>query len=354
MVEYIDKTTELLDKIKRISEKDKEELKPLIIQLADHLAHGIDQRRPEIINKIKGIYTKEGKEMPELSRRMVSTLLNKLKKEYFNTVSQQWIIMCLPDEYKVEYKERVKAEKQLKSSDISDRDLYRLTPELVKRINSMKPKIPAKDIKIKDRQRDIEHAEWDCPMSEELARLAIECQKTHEKEHNHELCKQGALAIRMARDKRFATTWSKYQAIIVGSEFTRSLNKMTDDVFDELSRWQVDENERKCRECLGHDHCASSKCTHHCHDFKKHLTTKGIKWVLNHNEDLNKLQKTMNLLVEDNDDMCDFMKMVFTNQEMNAKMSMEDKKRLMASHIKKADCDQCLYHTTVANPDWFR
>lgn len=354
MVEYIDKTSELINKIKNIADKDKEELKPLILQLADHLAKGIDERRPEIVVKIKGIYAKEDKEMPELNRRMVSQLLNKLKKEYFPTVSQQWIIMCLPDDYKIEYKEREKKEKQLLISDISDRDLYRLAPEITRRLNDMKPRLPAKDIKIKERKRDIEFAEWECPVSEELARLAIQCEKEHEGEHDHEKCKQTALAVRMARDKRFATTWSKYQAIIVGAEVTRSLNNMTDDVFEELTRWQVNENERNCKECLGHDHCASTKCNHHCHDFKKHLTTKGIKWVLNHSDPLKKLQQTMTKLVDDSDDMCDFMKMIFINSEMDAKMTQADKKRVMASHIQKDDCDKCLYFTTEVNKDWFK
>lgn len=354
MIEYIDTTEKLINKIKAIADKDKEKLKPLIIQLADHLARGIDERRPEIINKIKGIYYKEGRPMPELNRRMVSQLMNKIKKEYFNTVSQQWIIMCLPDDYKVEYKERQIEKKQILSSEISDENLYQITPELVKRINHMKPKIPAKDIRIKNIQKDIEYAEWDCPVSEELARLAIECEKKHSKDHDHEKCKEAALAVRMARDGRFTTTWSKYQAIIVGAEITKSLNNMTDDVFEELTRWQVAENERKCIECLGLNNCASSKCTHHCHSFKKHLTTKGIKWVVNHSTPLKNLQKTMTLLVSDSDDMCDLMKMVFTNAEMNAKMTQWDKKKLMASHIKKADCDQCLYYTTIKNKDFFK
>ncbi len=353
MIEYINKTNELINKIKLIADKDKERLKPLIIKLADHLAKGIDERRPEIVNKIRGIYAKEGRELPELNRRMVSQLMNKLKKEYFNTISQQWIIMCLPDDYKIEYKERIQKDKHILSSQISDANLYNISPELVKRINSMKPKIPAKDIKIKERQKDIKYAEWDCPMSEELAKLAIECEKKHGEDHNHEKCKEAALAVRMSRDHRFATTWSKYQAIIVGSEITRSLNNMTDDVYDELGRWEVAENERKCSECLGIDNCASTKCNHHCHSFKKHLTTKGIKWALKHSIPLNNLRKTMALLVEDSDDMCDLMKMVLTNQDMNAKMTFDDKKALMASHIKKADCDKCLYYSTK-NPNFFK
>jgi hypothetical protein len=338
----------------KVAEADKERLKPLIIQLADHLARGIDERRPEIINKIKGIYSLEGREMPELSRNMVSQLLNKLKKQYFNSVSQQWIIMCLPDDYKIAYKEREKVQHQLLNSDISDSDLYRLQDDLTKRINHMKPRIPSKDIKIKPRRKDIEYAEFDCPVSMELSRLAIECEKVHEKEHDHKKCVEAALAVRMARDHRFATTWSKYQAIIVGSEITRSLNNMTEDVYDELNRWQVDENERKCRECLGHDHCASSKCNHHCHSFKKYLTTKGIKWVLNHSDPLTKLRKTMAHLVEDDDEICDLMKMILYNEDMSAKMTHAQKLQTMASHIKKQDCDKCLYYTTIANPDFFK
>jgi len=76
--------------------------------------------------------------------------------------------------------------------------------------------------------------------------------------------------------------------------------------------------------------------------------------VLNHNADLAKLQKQMKSLVDDSDEMCDMMKIIFFNAEMDVKMTQSQKKQTMATHIKKSDCDKCLYYTTYINKDFFK
>jgi len=350
---YIEETEVILDSIKQIEKVKHGELKKLILKLADHLAKGIEEKRPEVIAKLKTVLaqdTQKPRGQDEIKLNMVSLLVKKLKKEHFPTVSDSWIQKTLPEKYR-EVREQPKQEKMISVEQLSDANILTIAPDLKKRLRKIENLGPAKEIKIKNDPKVIELQNWNCPMASELSKLAIDCENKHSVDHKHDYCEKSAKVVRMARDKRFATTFSRYQAITVAAEHTRSLADLAANEAEVLSRWEVFDNEKNCSECIDLIHCRAEKCTHICHDFKKEMTTKGIKWALRETQELNDLQKHMNRLYEDSDDMCDLMKMVFINPAM--KMTQGDKKNIMAKHIDKDKCDQCLYYTSE-NPNFFK
>jgi len=353
VIDYIDKTSSIIDKIREIDTKQSLKLKPLILELADHFKAGIEMKRPEVINSLKLILLKDSlkpRGQDEITPNLISQLINKIKAQHFPSVSQNWILRVLPDEYK-EVRPKQQTIHKLKSEDLSDSDLYRLQDEIMNRIRKMNSVgQPSKDIKLKEKVSDLERYNWKCHAAQEYAKISIQMEKEHTLHHEEEFCNKSSHSIRMARDKRYATTESQYQAIIVGAEFSRSLSKVTEEVVEYLGRWEIDDNEKHCRECLDMDDCRSRKCKHLCHLTKKQLTTKGIKWAIEHNPALGELTKRLKGLQEDTDDMCSYMKVVFKNPKM--KLNMADKKTLMAKHIDVDDCDQCLGFT-MEHPDFF-
>jgi len=353
MIDYIEKTEKLIADIKEIDSKiDKKKLKDLILELADHLAKGIDENRPEVINKFKMILAEDRERMrgqDNIDKTLISQLIQKISRKNFTSISRQWINQCLPDEYKV-FRKPSQVEKAFHVSDVSDSQLLINSDEIKKRLRQIENTSPAKEIKIKNDEEHIKESNWNCPMADEYAKLALKCENEHH-EHNPDFCKKSAKIVRIARDKRFATTYSRYQAMVVSAEHSRSLANLAAAEVVVLSRWDAYDIEKKCRECIDLIHCRAEKCTHGCHDFKKEMTTKGIKWAFRETQELKELEKDMKRLTQDSDDMCEMMKMVFGNRHL--KMTEGQKKNIMATHIKKDDCDMCIYFESQ-HPNFFK
>lgn len=353
LLDYIENTERIIGEIKKIENVEKVVLKELILELASHLEKGITEQRPEVIAKLKSILAKDsvrvrGKD--EITVSMVSLLIKKIKNENFPSISLSWIEKVLPDEYK-EIRVHVAVEKMILPEDISDGNLLQMAGELKKRMRQIQNLGPAKEIKVKQNQDDLEEFVWGCPMAHELVKLAIKCENEHSLEHSQDYCEKSAHQIRMTRDKRFTTTFSRYHAIVVQAEHSRSLANLAGAEVEVLSRWQVADNEFNCRECLDISSCRASKCNHGCHEFKKKMTTKGINWAMRENQELVTLKNNMHRLSIDSDDMCEMMRMIFINN--NIKMTQGDKKSIMANHMKIDKCDQCVYYE-MNNPNFFR
>ena len=352
---YIEDTERIIGEIKEIDSKvNKVTLKDLVLELADHISKGIDEQRPEVLQRFKVILaqdTQRPRGKDGIDKKLISLLIQKIAAKNFTTISKVWIINCLPDEYKEVHTNYPKKETVISADDISDANLLNITHDLKKRMRDMENLGPAKEIKIKNELESVRNHNWTCDMSDELVKLAIKLENEHAHDHKEEYCTKSAKAIRMARDKRFATTYSRYQAIVVSAEFTRSLASLAGDEVEVLSRWEVFDNEKQCRECIDQTHCRAEKCNHGCHDFKKEMTTKGIKWAMRETQELNELEKHMAALNSDTDDMCDMIKIVMLNPKL--KMNHGDKKNIMAKHIKIDKCDQCTYYTSE-NPNFFK
>lgn len=354
MNDYIENTERIIGEIVKIEKVERGELKKLIIELADHLRQGIESKRPEVIAKLKAILAKDTQRprgQDEIKISMISLLIKKIKADNFPSLSTNWVEMCLPAEYKEHREEREVKKKMILPEDIDDGNLMQISKELTKRIRKMNNLGPAKEIKIKETEEELNAYDYKCAMARELVKLGIKMENEHEHDHKEDYCKKSADHIRMARDKRYATTFSRYHAIVVMAEHSRSLANLAGDEVEVLSRWEVADNENSCRECLDLNSCRATKCNHGCHDFKKKMTTKGINWAMRETQELNELQKNMQRLQRDSDDMCEMMKMVFINPKL--KMTEGQKKTIMAKHMEIDKCDQCVYFE-MEHPDFFK
>jgi len=357
---YIEVTESIINKIKKIDDVKRIQLKPLILELANHLALGIETKRPEIINKLKQILsqdTEKPRGQEDISVKLVAQLIKKIKSQHFPSVSDNWIMKVLPKEFKEDARNKP-TEKIILSEHITDENLYRIKDIIKQRIRTMETVGPAKEIKIKETVKDVSTYTWKCPTAQELARLAIKMEQEHPTEHDMKYCDKSSRAIKMARDGRFATTMSRYEAIVVGAEHTKSLANVAEGEFEHLKRWELEGNEKACTECLSRDHCAATQCNHVCHAIVKPLTTKGVKWAIRTNKDLAELQTRIKKLQVESDDMCPMMKTIFTNPHMTKKLTMGDKKKLMARHTELAahggdECDQCVGFIAM-HPNFFR
>ena len=301
--------------------------------------------------------TEKPRGQDEITVRLVAQLIKKIKSKHFPSVSNNWINRVLPSKFKEEARNKPR-ETVILSEHISDEQLYRIKDTIKKRIQGMENTGPAKEIKIKETVKDVRGYTWRCPTAQELARLAIKMETEHDSEHDVKYCEKSSRAIKMARDGRFATTMSRYEAIVVGAEHTKSLANVAEGEFEHLKRWEVEANEKACDDCLSRDHCAATQCNHVCHHIVKPLTTKGIKWAIRTNKDLADLQTRIKRLQSESDDLCPMMKTIFTNPHMTKKLTMGDKKKLMARHIEIAahggdECDQCLYFIEE-HPNFYR
>ena len=239
---------------------------------------------------------------------------------------------------------------EIDSDSISDANLFKITSELQKRMRAMANTGPAKEIRIRNDPNTLKDSKWGCSMAAELSKLSIKLEQEHEESHNHAFCDKATKAIRMTRDRRFTTTYSRYQAIVIQAEFTRSLASLAGDEVEVLNRWAVYDNEKQCRECIDMMSCRAEKCTHGCHQFRKEMTTKGIGWAQRENEELAALTRHLAALNSDTDNLCDFIKVIIYNPHL--KMNQADKKNIMAKHINIDKCDSCIYYTSE-NPKWF-
>ena len=60
MIDYVITTERIISDIKDIDSKvNKVKLKDLVLELADHIAKGIDEQRPEVIAKFKTILAQD-------------------------------------------------------------------------------------------------------------------------------------------------------------------------------------------------------------------------------------------------------------------------------------------------------
>jgi len=160
--------------------------------------------------------------------------------------------------------------------------------------------------------------------------------------HKHEdkLCKEYAKRAKMVRDSRFATDSNSYDAIILACNSTQSLKNAISGEWEFKTIWEVKDDEDKCRECIK-DQCRAEKCNHECHRVIRPMTTKGLKYAIKTNEDLNNLDQQVKRLMTLNNDICKIGKMLLENPKTKKLLGKVEIKKLMYSHIEKDDCLQC-------------
>jgi hypothetical protein len=324
----------LINEIKHYSEDVKPLVKTKILQLAKIYEEAIQEKNNIVITKIKNIKGRHTNEEPNI--KDISLLINKLREDNFKLISQTWIYKILPEKYRHTYKKD-----EVKLDEISDKELYVMKDDLIRRIKDME-RGPSQDIKVKETKEDIERYNFECFVAGELAKLAIKMEKDHKEKHDPKICTKISKHVKSARDSRFATTQMEYEALIVACNSTTSLAHVVEGEFGFKQRWEIEEDEKNCRNCRDRIECVSSKCKCPCHDVVKPMTTKGLKFAINSNKALKELDDRMKQIMnEDWSDICPFAKIVLKNPKINRYMKNNSKKKIIASHIEKDDCVQC-------------
>ena len=324
----------LINEIKHYSEDVKPLVKTKILQLAKIYEEAIQEKNNIVITKIKNIKGRHTNEEPNI--KDISLLINKLREDNFKLISQTWIYKILPEKYRHTYKKD-----EVKLDEISDKELYVMKDDLIRRIKDME-RGPSQDIKVKETKEDIERYNFECFVAGELAKLAIKMEKDHKEKHDPKICTKISKHVKSARDSRFATTQMEYEALIVACNSTTSLAHVVEGEYGFKQRWEIEEDEKNCRNCRDRIECVSSKCKCPCHDVVKPMTTKGLKFAINSNKALKELDDRMKQIMnEDWSDICPFAKIVLKNPKINRYMKNNSKKKIIASHIEKDDCVQC-------------
>lgn len=324
----------IISEIKSFSNEVKPVIKAKILELANVYEEALKENNNVVINKIKNIKERNTNEDPSV--KDIALLINKLREDNFKMISQAWLYRILPEKYRHTYKKD-----EIKLDEISDKELYIMKDDLIRRIKDME-RGPSQDIKVKETKEDIERYNFECFIAGELAKLAIKMEKDHKEKHDPKICTKISKHVKSARDSRFATTQMEYEALIVACNSTTSLAHVVEGEFGFKQRWEIEEDEKNCRNCRDRIECVSSKCKCPCHDVVKPMTTKGLKFAINSNKALKELDDRMKQIMnEDWSDICPFAKIVLKNPKINRYMRNNSKKKIIASHIEKDDCVQC-------------
>jgi len=307
--------------------KDK---KQIILDLSKNLDKSLKQKRPDIMNQLQ-ILSLE----PDV--RSISTLIKRIRDKNNWSVSDKWIELVLPAHYKRETKPSTT---QAEAVYLSDNYLKENADIILSRIKDV-TKGPAKDIKVKERIKDVEEYDWACHFAQELVKLAINMEKEHEGKHDKSLCSEYAKRAKSTRDRRFATSINNYEAIIIGVHASTSLKNAIAGEWEFLTRWDIQDNEIKCTECLGHAQCEKEKCGCVCHRVIKPMTTKGLKYAIKTNEYLKDWDKQIQRLTLLNNDICRIGKVLLEYKKTEEFLDLRDKKKLIFNHIERDECLQC-------------
>ena len=332
---YSNKEAEkVINEIKHFEKDIKPVVKAKVLELARLYEQALEERNQLVLAKIKNIKERNRNEEPNI--KDIALLINKVREENFKLISQAWIYRLLPEKYKHEYKKE-----ETNIDQISDKELYIMKDDLLRRIKDM-DRGPAQDIKVKETKEDIEKYNFECFVAGELAKLAVKMEKDHKEKHDPKLCTKISKHVKSARDSRFATPMMEYEALIVACNSTTSLANVVQGEYGFKTRWEIEEDERNCRECRDKIECAATKCKCPCHAVVKPMTTKGLKFAINSNKYLKELDERMKQIMnEDWSDICPFGKILLKNPKIDKYMKSASKKKIIASHIEKDNCNQC-------------
>jgi hypothetical protein len=353
--------------------KNEKLVKDSILELAKFYAEGITEQRLDRINKMKLILKKDA-----VTLENISSFIHKYLESELIHVAYPYISRILPAECKREYtqKEQVEEEKgRITVEDLDDNLLAENQDQILQRIRELNPQ-PKKDhvgkSAIEDPAKFCE-TKWSHYAIEEMAKIVsqlndsvingeycTECRAEESIIKNplaHKDCKKATLEdiqkeLISIRDNRHMTSEQKMKAVIIASETFSSLKYAIKGTNYIVSRWDVYDNEKDCKECRGLVQCRKESCNHHCHLFQKEGTTKGAKFAINTDESLKDLKSK---LIEMNNyqpkDLCVLLKQIFENE--NVKLDSSKAIKLFDSHINLTNCEVCQTFLN-AHPDFFK
>jgi len=322
----IESCIQRLIKVDRTNELSKRDI---IQELANHLDSAILKNDARVLNQLKMLKL-------EADVKSIVRLICWIRDKNNLSFSDEWIRKSLSKKYKDDRGRTVTQESP--TVRLSDNYIKENAEQLADRIKQL-TKPPAPDIKIKVKKESIDMQGWTKKTALEMVELA---KKIDEDEKlTSELDDEIAERLRMVRDGRFATTWARYEGIIAATNMTKSLTHAIAEEQRALTRSEIIHNEDSCSECFC-DGFPKDKCSCHCHRTIQKMTTKGLKWAIKHNKRLGEFDETMKRLGDtDRDDICPFIKRMFTNPNMDKHLSKDNKMDILTNHIEKEQCIRC-------------
>jgi len=106
-------------------------IKAKILELARIYEEAIEENNQIVITKIKNVKERNKDEEPDI--KDIAVLLNKMREENFNIISKAWLYKLLPEKYK----RNMNNQKEIDVSSISDKELYVMKDDLLRRIKDM-------------------------------------------------------------------------------------------------------------------------------------------------------------------------------------------------------------------------
>lgn len=358
----------IIDKISKISNGIKSEIKPLIIKLSRNIAQNIDHPEIKVMAKNLGI------EEPKLTD--IARIMNRIREKQRWAFGQTAMYDYIEPKFKDGKKDVLGNNNVVRLTDNKIEELVEsyiadnvdIVDEQIKALKKLST--PAKDIITKARKEDMEQYTWKCHLANELALLAIKMENEHcavskrevidgkvipggqpLHQHDDKLCKEYAKRTKLVRDSRFATDINSYEAIIVACNTTDSLKHAIAGEWEFKTVWEIRKDEAECRECIK-ERCEAEKCTHECHRVVRPMTTKGLKYAIKTNEDLKNLDKRIKMLTEVENDICRLGKILIENPKTKNKLGPTEIKKLMYNHVDREECLQCDLFLEK-NPDFF-
>ena len=132
------KAEKVINEIKHFEKDIKPVVKAKILELAYIYEEAIEEKNTIVLTKIKNIKERNTNEEPSV--KDIALLINKLREDNFKMISQSWLYKILPEKYRHLYKKE-----EVKLDEISDKDLYVMKDDLLRRIKDME-RGPSQDI----------------------------------------------------------------------------------------------------------------------------------------------------------------------------------------------------------------
>ena len=316
-----------INKLIRLDEITVKEKKEIILEIGDKLEKAIKNRSPRTLNRLKLLGLKE-------ETQSIAQLISWIIEKNNLSIGKTWLYHEVPKKWKHE-------KTSSGESDIvrlSDKYLEEHAEELMEKLRRI-TQGPAKDIKLKTKKTDdIDKQGWNTKTALALVLLA---KKIDEEGVEKELDDEISDKINMVKDGRFATTWGRYEAIVVAVQTTKSLTHAIEEEQRPLTREEITKNENNCKECYC-EGSPKSKCDCHCHRTTQAMTTNGLKWAIKHNKRLGEFNESIKRISDmEREDICQSMKRLFTNPNMDKHLTHDDKMNLYTRHIEKEQCIRC-------------
>ena len=326
-----------------IIEASKALKKETVVELAKLYLEAFQEPvRGDVLLEIRSLLKKE-----KITPRDIAAFLTAWKNAQGLNISTRWLYKVIPTECKSDYdiKKKNLTEKQQKAAaylSTKSEDEIELIYDLTKETAENLKKRRSLDQHMETEKKEIEeHGHYGCEIAAIFEKLAAKLKDEHDEHHDKNLEKKSKRKLESACDSRHIASESEMEALILAAEYGSSLKNVVEGTSYPLNRWEVERNEKNCKECGGDTvRCSKESCKCICHSTHKVGTTKGMKYARDTKKDLkdfsNKLEK-LKRIEDETDDLCALGKIVLKNVRNTA----SDKLRVISDHITETKCARC-------------